>query len=228
MARLQILELPEGASDDRAPFVLVIDQAEPALDPFGAEEAPSFPDDLAEKIGARAVLVFETTADIPANDTPLSPAPIEGTFRGIAEQIQAGSRYIAERYGDQPAGQYDSGGVPPPQWRLDHELAQRRDFITRLSAALGIKGDNPAIDFVELARTLRSDHDAKQARMEAAAQLHQHVEHRGQTICGHCSAWDGTEYGSTDNSPVLWPCDTIKALTGYVDDDEAGTASRAP
>jgi hypothetical protein len=28
MARLQILELPEGAGNDRAPFVLVIDQYE--------------------------------------------------------------------------------------------------------------------------------------------------------------------------------------------------------
>ncbi|KQX27554.1 hypothetical protein ASD97_24965 [Streptomyces sp. Root63] len=66
MARLQILELPEGAGDDRPPFVLVIDQYEPV------EATPSRlfrHQDMAEQTGARAVLVFEDTIDIPANDT---------------------------------------------------------------------------------------------------------------------------------------------------------------
>jgi hypothetical protein len=67
MARLQILELPEGASDQRAPFVLVVDQYEPP--PYPGEPWPQQFDGVAEKIGARAVLAFETTVDIPANDT---------------------------------------------------------------------------------------------------------------------------------------------------------------
>ncbi|MDX3324768.1 hypothetical protein PV405_08815 [Streptomyces sp. ME02-6979-3A] len=69
MARLQILELPEGTGDDRPPFVLVIDQYEPV------EATPSRlfrHQDMAEQIGARAVLVFEETIDIPANDLTLS------------------------------------------------------------------------------------------------------------------------------------------------------------
>jgi hypothetical protein len=68
MARLQILELPEGSGDDRPPFVLVVDQYEPT------EATPALlqnRQDMAEAIGARAVLVFEETIDIPANEVPL-------------------------------------------------------------------------------------------------------------------------------------------------------------
>ncbi|MDT0608868.1 hypothetical protein [Streptomyces lancefieldiae] len=67
MARLQILELPECSGDDRPPFVLVVDQFDPP--PYPSEPWPPMFDGVAEKIGARAVLVFTETIDIPANDT---------------------------------------------------------------------------------------------------------------------------------------------------------------
>jgi hypothetical protein len=69
MPRLQILPLPDvfvGEASE-TPFVLVIDQVDEAT-------ADAFREDLekagniAEKIGARAVLCFEDTIDIPAND----------------------------------------------------------------------------------------------------------------------------------------------------------------
>jgi hypothetical protein len=71
MARLQILELPEGSGDDRPPFVLVVDQYQPRRYILGFDQpAPvSEFDGIAEQTGARAVLVFEETIDIPANDT---------------------------------------------------------------------------------------------------------------------------------------------------------------
>ncbi|WP_406227331.1 hypothetical protein [Streptomyces anthocyanicus] len=80
MARLQILELPEGSSDDRPPFVPVVDQASEdiakALNPAESEDVSYATAikrltglSIAEQIGARAVLVFEETIDIPANDT---------------------------------------------------------------------------------------------------------------------------------------------------------------
>jgi hypothetical protein len=69
MARLQILELPEGAGDDRPPFILVVDQAPTDETGFDALRRDlGTPDDLLERIGARAVLLFEDTIDIPAND----------------------------------------------------------------------------------------------------------------------------------------------------------------
>lgn len=70
MALLQILELPEGSNDDRPPFVLVVDQVPTDEAGFDALRRDlGTPDDLLERIGARAVLVFEDTIDIPANDT---------------------------------------------------------------------------------------------------------------------------------------------------------------
>lgn len=78
MARLQILELPEGAGDDRPPFVLVIDGYTPqryVLGPDQPEPISEF-DGVAEQIGARAVLVFEDTIDIPANDTSAFAQPL--------------------------------------------------------------------------------------------------------------------------------------------------------
>ncbi|WP_218108699.1 hypothetical protein [Streptomyces sp. EN16] len=68
---MQILELPEGAGDDRPPFILVVDgytRQRYILGPDQPDPIDEF-DGIAEKIGARAVLVFEDTIDIPANDT---------------------------------------------------------------------------------------------------------------------------------------------------------------
>lgn len=70
MPRIQILQLPEGANDERAPYILVIDQAprdEPLFTSF--REDLELNDSLAERTGARAILCFEDTIEIPANDT---------------------------------------------------------------------------------------------------------------------------------------------------------------
>ncbi|WP_367572176.1 hypothetical protein [Streptomyces globisporus] len=77
MARLQILELPEGAGDDRPPFVLVIDEW---TSPFHG-----LPNEWAEKIGAQGVLVFEDTIDIPANDTSAFAQPPAALHLGDQE-----------------------------------------------------------------------------------------------------------------------------------------------
>ncbi|MGX1254200.1 hypothetical protein RKD48_006711 [Streptomyces ambofaciens] len=76
MARLQILELPEGSSDDRPPFVLVVDQCVPQRVALGATAAfGDYWQDLADRIGARGVIVTPETVDIPANDTSGYLAP---------------------------------------------------------------------------------------------------------------------------------------------------------
>lgn len=74
MARLQILQLPEGAGHDRPPFILVVDQYQPLRYIAGADMSERVVDEfegVAGKIGARGVLVFAETVEIPANDVVL-------------------------------------------------------------------------------------------------------------------------------------------------------------
>jgi hypothetical protein len=94
MARLQILELPEGSDDDRPPFVLVIDQAprdESAFEAFRRDLADGA---VAERVGARAVLVFEETVEIPANEVSVDPdgyplkIRVEPDFEAFRAQVQ--------------------------------------------------------------------------------------------------------------------------------------------
>ncbi|MER6598967.1 hypothetical protein [Streptomyces parvus] len=68
MPRLQILQLPKGASEGIPPFVLVIDQA-PVGGPLYRRFAEDMDlnDSIAARTGARAVLVFEDTVELLAN-----------------------------------------------------------------------------------------------------------------------------------------------------------------
>lgn len=96
MARLQILELPDGPDDTRPPFVLVVDQTVPervVLAP-GTGKVLDRWEEFASRMGARAVIVTPETVDIPANDVPLDAEgkpirwPIEPDFTDFREQVQ--------------------------------------------------------------------------------------------------------------------------------------------
>lgn len=105
MARIQILELPTiygKDGTDETPFVLVIDQVhEEAF--AHLDHGVTIKDDgartsvhrrLAEQLGARAVLAFEETVEIPANEVPVDPdgyplkIRVEGDFEQFREQVQ--------------------------------------------------------------------------------------------------------------------------------------------
>ncbi|MGQ5606169.1 hypothetical protein [Streptomyces sp. EKS3.2] len=97
MPRIQILPLPEGASDERPPFALVIDQvdSEALLRDLGDHDA------LVERTGARAVLVFEDTIEIPANDvsayaTPTTNIRVEGFTDLVSAELIEKARRCAE------------------------------------------------------------------------------------------------------------------------------------
>lgn len=105
MARLQILELPEGAGDARPPFVLVVDQYVPQryiIGPDQPEPIDQF-QGIAEQIGARAVLVFEEKIDIPANDVPAGPHahPDVVHFEGNSEQWRDWMQEELRKQGEQ-------------------------------------------------------------------------------------------------------------------------------
>lgn len=97
MARLQILELPEGASDERPPFVLVVDQCVPQRVVLGMGDAPvrDYWREVADKLGARAVIVTAETVEIPANEVPAGPdgypvrLRVEADLTGFREQVGA-------------------------------------------------------------------------------------------------------------------------------------------
>jgi hypothetical protein len=88
MARLQILQLPEGVGDERPPFILVIDQAPSDLAGFDSLRRDlGEHEDLLKRIGARAVLVFEETIEIPGNDTTAYlNAAVESTLNSCDEE----------------------------------------------------------------------------------------------------------------------------------------------
>ncbi|MGW5633929.1 hypothetical protein [Streptomyces sp. NPDC003832] len=73
--------------------MLVVDQYEPKE---ASPEQYLRHQNLAEQIGAQAVLVFEETIDIPANDIPVDPdgnplflkMHVEGDFEQFREQVQ--------------------------------------------------------------------------------------------------------------------------------------------
>jgi hypothetical protein len=107
VARLQILELPEGSGDDRPPFILIVDRYQPLRYVQGIGEAPEVIDEfegVAEKIGARTVLIFQDDVEIPANE----PQSFEGpacadvpscdgdccSARNIEKELKAASEVI--------------------------------------------------------------------------------------------------------------------------------------
>ncbi|MFE9684169.1 hypothetical protein [Streptomyces sp. NPDC006285] len=94
MPRLQILPLPEvfvGEASE-TPFVLVIDQADEAIlqrlafgttievgdgNGNGTTTTPTY-EYLKQQLGARAILVFADTIEIPANDvSAYAPGPVD-------------------------------------------------------------------------------------------------------------------------------------------------------
>jgi hypothetical protein len=99
MARLQILELPEGPDDERPPFVLVIDQAEDSIGRslrrhVGVPEEAELTTNVAHLIGARGVLVFAETIEIPANDVSVEFR--EGMQQHLGEMYESARRSLSE------------------------------------------------------------------------------------------------------------------------------------
>lgn len=86
MARIQILELPKVHVGDisETPFLLVIDQ----VDDDTAEDIKHWPEDIATRIGARQVLCFPGTVDIPANGTAVGT---DEAFKASVQDWAAGT-----------------------------------------------------------------------------------------------------------------------------------------
>ncbi|MER7623935.1 hypothetical protein [Streptomyces sp. NPDC126503] len=197
MARLQILELPEGVNDDRPPFILVIDQMPTDETGFDALRRDlGTPDDLLERIGARAVLVFEDTIDIPANDTSVYLR--DGEAEEQAEPQRADERAI----------QAEEKLKAFMEKRYAIELERRAS----LTDALGVDRLRDWDDIHNAASGLRKQRGTLAKAIERVNNLHRPVEHRGQVICWECSDYDFPGQ-TTDSPPVLYDqCATLRAL----------------
>ncbi|MGW4728865.1 hypothetical protein ACWEQC_06740 [Streptomyces shenzhenensis] len=101
MARIQILELPtiyRENGDDETPFALVIDQADEATYQslaFGTtvEADGTLRESLKDELGARAILTFEETIEIPANGVTVTDGQVvrlhvEGDFTKLRDQAE--------------------------------------------------------------------------------------------------------------------------------------------
>ncbi|MEH0417809.1 hypothetical protein [Streptomyces sp. B21-083] len=217
------------------PFVLVIDQMPKDDAAFEALRC-----DLgfatAQQTGARAVLVFEDTIDIPANETPVDPdgyplkirvEPDFETFRQqVQEEILAAQGKITTalktstpeaegptcRYcgADCIDGRSWDGGdlyACPACSDWRAKLNQQKAAITD---ALGMDRTRDWDDIRNAARGLRKERGAQAEALERVRNLHRPVDHRGSAICGECSAYAGS---STDNAPVAHDqCGTLRAL----------------
>jgi hypothetical protein len=106
VARLQILQLPEGAGDDRPPYVLVIDEAATGPDGKLLIKAVDFVE-AREATNARDVFIFEETVTIPAND--VLPLPLLSTE---ADDVDAIDPELADLVMRTLGIELTPGGIP--------------------------------------------------------------------------------------------------------------------
>ncbi|MFE9855591.1 hypothetical protein [Streptomyces sp. NPDC005780] len=207
MARLQILELPEGSGDDRPPFVLVVDECMPQRIVVGLDS--SWQDhwqQLADKIGARGVLVFDDTIDIPANEITLTHV-----------QEAADGNVVRLRVEPDLTGFTDTvmAEAVSAQTKVVEAVGQNQgDRKAALTDALGMDRLRDWDDIRNAVAGIRRDCDDKAEAIERVRRLHQPVEHRGKTICWECSDYDFPGQ-TTDSAPVAYEqCGTLRALNG--------------
>jgi hypothetical protein len=198
MARLQILELPEGANDDRPPFILVVDEWD--VDSLEASTILNeYWDAFGKKIGARGVLFVDRTIDIPANDTTAYLRDSEQVERAEPGRTDERARQAEEKL----------------KTFMEKRYAIEQERKASLTDALGIDRLRDWDDIRNAAAALRRERDAQAAAAQRVRDLHRPVEHRGQTICWACSDYDFPGQ-TTDSPPVAYDqCLTLKALAGY-------------
>jgi hypothetical protein len=164
MARLQILELPEGSGDDRPPFVLVIDQA-PRDEASSAFRRDLDQNNIAAGIGARHVLVFEDTIDIPANDTT---AYLEAARSGLPadahyETVIDGTPVEWTRVDELNARATEGLRLAHERTNITRDMYRLAKRRNELANALGMKPACNWDDIVNAARGLRKERDTRTA-----------------------------------------------------------------
>jgi hypothetical protein len=176
MARLQILELPEGANDDRAPFVLVVDEYEPCRYVMGLDQSEQPVDEfdgVAEKTGARCVLVFAETIEIPANDIAI---PTDEAFKGEVQEWAAGTNRTLAHIIDAVSGKKrrpanDGQRLADERTDIARDMDRLAKRKNELLDALGMDGTRSWDDILISARAFRALHEAEDAAIQRVRDL---------------------------------------------------------
>ncbi len=188
MARLQILELPESTNDDRPPFVLVVDQVPRDEAGFDALRR-DLSDDVAQRIGARAVLAFETTINIPTNDTT-------AYIQQVAEEVGSTLGNVTRAVNAQHLADERTDIARDMDRLVGHKAA--------LLDALGMDRNRDWDDIRNAATRIRKDRDNRAAVADQVRQIHsKYLQDDRHEDTGVCNS-DGED----------WPCRTIQALNG--------------
>lgn len=182
MIRIQILELPmidRRGDGMETPFALIVDQAGPSLVDETGLLHQGLQQNLRELLGARAVLVFEDTVDIPANGS--TPAGDDGRSTADAVTAETIDTPLAALVQDTLGISLDVG-QSVPAFALDNACRQlakseaarehlRTDRDSKrqlLTEALGMDALRDWDDIVNAARGLRdAQRDRELDRREA-------------------------------------------------------------
>lgn len=215
MARIQILELPEGTNNDRPPFVLVVDETAPQHVILGGGNPDrDYWQDIADKIGARGVIVTPDTIDIPANDVPLDEAGqplflkvhVEGEFEQFREQVQDEIRK-AQAQVTRALQERD-----PVHERAN--IARDRDRLAKwkdeLADALGMDRTRDWDDIRNAAAGLRGKCDEQAAKIERILRLSE-TPQQGTGV-------ESSDYLNGYRDAIRW---VLAALSAPVDDQTA-------
>ncbi|MEU5772719.1 hypothetical protein ABZ819_05360 [Streptomyces venezuelae] len=173
MARLQILELPEGASDERPPFVLVVDESIPQRVVLGGgNPVRDYWQDIAQQIGARGVIVTPETVDIPANDTTAylggQPNPswvevhIEGDLEQVRERIHEEVLYAQGKV----TRAVDAQRLADERTDIARDMDRLAKWRDELTDALGMDRTRDWDDIRNAAARLRKERDTQAAELE--------------------------------------------------------------
>ncbi|MGW0586083.1 hypothetical protein ACWD25_61915 [Streptomyces sp. NPDC002920] len=185
---MQILPLPEGAGDDRPPFVLVIDEAATGPDGELLIKAADYIE-AREHIGACDVFIFEETVEIPANEPLPLPEVDDAERAGTTQIVDAHERTrldlcdalllsrdttwrkLVEQVGERQrelAGLYRRLDQAAPD-----DPAARKPALTD---ALGMDRLRDWDDIVNAARGLRRERDSLAAALERVRDLPERPE----------------------------------------------------
>ncbi|MFD3636334.1 hypothetical protein, partial [Streptomyces sp. NPDC058664] len=94
---------------------------------------------------------------------------------------------------------------PTDQPGIDQLTSDQLDQLYARLATAEREADEAIAAAAHLTRLIGKRAAKAEATLAAVRKLHAPVNHRGRTICGHCSGYGG---GSCDNGPQGHPCPT--------------------